>query len=123
MKKLLFTICIILAVACEKDPEPPASLPVVVTDELVTAITQASAVCKGEVLDDYRSPVTERGIYWSESPSTPYLGNKTEAGSGKGIFSVTLTGLRRNRLYNIRAYAINNAGIAYGKIIAFRTPN
>jgi hypothetical protein len=43
-------------------------------------------------------------------------------GSGNGLFVSMLTGLTPNTTYNVRAYAINTAGVGYGNDIAFTTP-
>ena len=48
-------------------------------------------------------------------------GPHTSDSNGDGIFESNLTGLASGTLYYIRAYAVNEAGTAYGNEISFST--
>lgn len=75
----------------------------------------------GEILSDGDASITHRGVCWSTSAS-PTIGNdKTEDGSGVGVFTSSLTGLAGGTTYHIRAYATNKVGTAYGDEIEFTT--
>jgi len=96
-------------------------LPVVTTAE-VTEITNVSAICGGEVVEDGGSEVAERGVCWSLHSDTQITDNKTIDGSGIGVFTSHLTNLTPGTTnYYVRAYAINGVGISYGDEIVFNT--
>lgn len=97
-------------------------LPTVIT-AYVTEITSESAVSGGEVISDGGGNVTERGICWSLT-NNPTLSNSHLAiGNGVGVFSATIDSLAANTTYHVRAYAINEAGTAYGLDKEFTTLN
>jgi hypothetical protein len=90
------------------------SLLPILTTAYVTAITQSTATCGGNITDDGGTTITERGICWNTS-STPTIANsKTSDGSGTGTFTSQITGLTGNTKYCVRAYATNSTGTAYG---------
>lgn len=101
---------------------PPPTLPILTTDS-VTQITDTTAFGGGNITDDGGSSVTVRGICWSITPNPDTSSNKTINGNGSGSFTSNLTGLSANIIYYVRAYAINNVGIAYGDERQFRTTN
>lgn len=110
-----------LAVDSPVPPTPPVvELPAVVTIE-VSGITANSAVCGGEVTNDGGAEVTERGICWSINANPTIADNHVTAGSGVGAFTASLDGLEANTTYHVRAYATNEAGIAYGQDVEFTT--
>lgn len=95
-------------------------LPAVTTDT-VRDIGLNSAICDGNVISDHGIPVTARGACWSTSPEPTVSDEHTADGSGTGTFSSQLTGLTKNTLYHVRAYATNEIGIAYGEEVQFTT--
>lgn len=73
------------------------------------------AISGGNITSDGGSPVTDRGIVWSQSPSpTILLPTKTSSGSGIGTFSSVLNGLIPGQKYFVRAYATNSEATFYG---------
>ncbi|MBK9292325.1 MAG: fibrobacter succinogenes major paralogous domain-containing protein [Bacteroidetes bacterium] len=96
------------------------SLPQVTTDEVVS-ITDNSAIGGGNVVGDGNDPVTERGICWSTNPNPTIDEEKLDVGSGLGTFKAQMTNLSPNTSYYVRAYAINNQGVAYGNQVVFST--
>ena len=88
-----------------------------------TNITANSAVVGGNITDDGGGAISERGICYSNTTSSPTITNypKVIIGSGIGLFSSTITGLTMNSTYYVRAYAINSAGTSYGVYITFVT--
>ncbi|MBE0666844.1 MAG: fibrobacter succinogenes major paralogous domain-containing protein, partial [Bacteroidales bacterium] len=48
-------------------------------------------------------------------------GSHTTDGQGSGIFASNITGLTPNTMYFLRAYAVNEAGVAYGNEIVITT--
>ncbi len=87
----------------------------------ITDITPAGARVVGEAIDDCGQPVSWRGVAWSAShvPTT----NDTVLSSGMGMvfFTNTLTGLVAGETYFVRAFAVNDTGVGYGRIRTFRT--
>jgi hypothetical protein len=79
--------------------------------------TTTSVFSGGEVTSDGAAEIIDRGICWSKSQkpdSSELAENKVSAGSGLGSFYVTITGLKPNTDYFVRAYATNIAGTGYG---------
>jgi hypothetical protein len=96
------------------------ALPTVTTSQ-VTAITQTTAVCGGNVASDGNATVTQRGICWSTSHDPTISSSHANSGTGTGSFSCNMTGLNPNTVYYVRAYARNSVGIAYGEEVDFTT--
>ena len=95
-------------------------LPTVLTDS-VTNITISSATVGGEVTDESNGVVAERGVVYSTNPNPTVENNKVVCGRGKGAFTCNLTDLQDGVTYYVRAYAVNEKGIAYGEEKAFAT--
>lgn len=83
----------------------------------LSTTTTTSVFTGGEVTSDGAAEIIDRGICWSKSqkPDSSELAvNKVFAGSGLGSFFVTITGLKPNTDYFVRAYATNITGTGYG---------
>ena len=92
-----------------------------VTTAPVTDITQTTAKCGGEVINDGGTNVTERGVCWSTSHNPTVNNHKVQAGEGMGGFTCNITGLNAHTTYYVRAYAINSKGPNYGEEVYFVT--
>ncbi len=99
---------------------PVISLPTVTTSS-VTTYTSTTALLGGNVTSDGNATVTESGVCYSTSQNPTTSNNKTIIGSGTGTFSTTVSGLKANTTYYVRAYAINSQGTAYGSQVSFTT--
>lgn len=98
-----------------------STAPAVSTSE-ISSITLTGATVGGNVNSDGGATVTERGIVYSSTNTSPTVGDtKISSGSGTGLFTQNLSGLNANTIYYLRAYAINNIGTSYGNIISFTT--
>ncbi|MTK52679.1 hypothetical protein [Paludibacter sp.] len=89
-----------------------------------SATGSTKATSGGEISDDGGATVTTRGVVWSTIATfnaDTVTVNKTYNGSGTGDFISTITGLRGNTTYYIKAYATNIAGKAYGNLLSFIT--
>lgn len=86
----------------------------------VTHITVCSAECGGTVSDNGTS-VMVRGVCWSESPNPTIDNPHSTDGSGTGSFSSLIKNLSPGTTYYVRAYAMNDNGIAYGTENIFNT--
>ncbi|GAA4393135.1 Ig-like domain-containing protein [Hymenobacter koreensis] len=93
-----------------------------VTTAAPTSVTGTSAILGGEVTADGGANVTERGVVYSTSNTTPTITDtKDTNGSGTGTFTETITGLPAATTYYVRAYATNAAGTSYGTVQTFTT--
>ncbi len=101
---------------------PLSSNPIVLTSD-ITNITYSTAMSGGEVIEQGSSPISAYGVCWSTIQNPTTADNYTSDGTGTGIFTSNLTGLTGNTVYYVRAYAVNNAGIAYGNELSFITGN
>lgn len=115
---LIMGFTVLFIIGCKKQIQ--IQLPTIQT-AVLSNINTASATCGGEVLQDGGSPVTERGVCWSENQFPTISNNKTTDGSGIGVFSSSITGLNPGTTYYVRAYATNKAGTAYGLQIVLTT--
>ena len=118
MKRIYLALILLstLLVGCKPDPEAPT----VVTRE-VLEITADSAKVVCEVVNDGRAEVTVRGVCWSTSQNPTIDDDKTEDGTGIGVFTSQLHSLNPNTTYYVRAYAVNNVGVSYGDVKNFTT--
>ena len=111
----------VLTVAKDGNPIWVSTLPTLVTTN-ISNVTSNSAVSGGNVVSDGGSPVSARGIVWSNIPNpTVSLSTITKNGNGLGIFSSTLNGLVSKSTYYARAYATNSVGTGYWNEISFTT--
>jgi uncharacterized protein (TIGR02145 family) len=96
----------------------------VINTSQVLDIRAKSATVGGSVFGDGGSAITERGVVWSTSPN-PTIALTTKVIDVNVLnnysFSSTITGLNFSTKYYVRAYAINEAGTAYGNELSFTT--
>ncbi|MFA5340718.1 MAG: hypothetical protein WC332_02970 [Clostridia bacterium] len=97
-----------------------ANIPVVTT-QAVSEVTTSSFTGNGNITDIGTSDVTTRGFcYKKSSLGTPTVSDSTayDTGTyGTGAYTKSITGLSAGVNYNVRAYAINSTGTAYGDIV------
>ncbi|MBQ7490359.1 MAG: T9SS type A sorting domain-containing protein [Bacteroidales bacterium] len=98
--------------------EVQAQLATVVTAP-VTEVGMTKALVGGEVLAEGGAVVMDCGICYNTTGNPDISDLYVHIGNGLGAFSTTLTGLSPNTTYFVRAYAISNAGIAYGTVESF----
>jgi hypothetical protein len=113
---LAITATIVLFYGCKKSPTAPS-----LTTDGVNEITYTTASCSGNVTGDGGSQVTDRGICWSETSDPTIANSSIASGTGTGSFSVSITGLKNNTTYYVRAFATNNWGTSYGESVKFTT--
>ncbi|WP_139125846.1 fibrobacter succinogenes major paralogous domain-containing protein, partial [Arcticibacter eurypsychrophilus] len=89
----------------------------------VSSITRNSAICGGSILNNGGTQITSSGICWSSTTTNPTLNDEYTSTGTKGIgsFLQTITGLLGSTTYNVRAYATNSAGTAYGDVVIITT--
>lgn len=85
-------------------------------------VTLRTAKLKGQVLDDGGYSVTARGIAFSNLSESPTVTHQTSVVQNNSpSFETTLTNLTPGTKYYARAYAVNKAGIGYGRTVTFTT--
>ena len=92
-----------------------------VTTTAVSSITATSASSGGNVTLENGASVTARGVCWGTSGSPTIVDSHTSDGTGTGTFTSAITGLSPGATYEVRAYATNSAGTAYGSGVGFKT--
>ncbi|PWG79402.1 fibrobacter succinogenes major paralogous domain-containing protein, partial [Pararcticibacter amylolyticus] len=94
--------------------------PVLNTIEL-TDVTGTSVKTGGEITSDGGAPVTLKGMCWATHTNPTVDDSRTYNGDGTDTWKITLSGLKPNTLYYVRAYAVNKIGTAYGIERTFQT--
>lgn len=95
--------------------------PSVITIE-VTEVTKTTAISGGIVTDGGGTTVTERGICWSWTNTSPTIDDThISVGTGLGSFTAMMAELTPGTPYYVRAYATNSVGVAYGEPMTFTT--
>jgi starch-binding outer membrane protein SusE/F len=100
------------------------TLPVVpmVTTGQFTPTTGVSATGGGIITNDGGAAVIERGVCYDTIANPTIAGAHTSDGPGAGAFTSSLSKLKGQTKYHVRAYAKNIAGLAYGADSTFTTP-
>jgi len=96
---------------------PPSGI----TTNEVTDVTPTTAVSGGEIDDAGDSPITQKGVCWSTSANPTTDDSCTNDGTGPDDFASNIAGLNQSTTYYVRAYAVNEAGTAYGNQRTFTT--
>jgi hypothetical protein len=106
-----------LIIKCKKEVEIPE-----LTTSEVTQIAATSAESGGNITSDGGGSISERGVCWSNSQEPTIDSSKASDGSiGIGSYKTNISGLTSKKTYYVRAYAINSAGVGYGKVVSFST--
>jgi uncharacterized protein (TIGR02145 family) len=111
-------VVILLLFACKE--RQWEFLPTVSTND-IQIFTDAAAVVGGVVTDDGHADVTESGICYAQTPNPTIDDTKIILSSGVGEFSGKTEGLEPEKIYHVRAYAINSEGVSYGNEVSFNT--
>jgi hypothetical protein len=116
---LIITVSLLVFVAgCKKKV---IDLPNVVTNE-VALTSPTTATCGGKVTYDGGTEMTARGICWATKGNMPdFADYRTFDGAQTGTFTSKMENLEPNKTYQVRAYATNIKGIAWGETLEFTT--
>jgi len=120
---VLIGMLLILSYSCKKSDDSNNKQIPSLTTTVISAITQTTVTCGGNITYDGGAVVTERGVCWNNTPKPTIADNKTTDGTGTGSFISNITGLMANTTYYTRAYATNNVGTSYGNELIFNTVN
>ena len=116
MRKLSLILVLVGLFLVSCNPKEP-----VVKTQAVSEIAATSAIGGGDVVEDGRADVTERGVCWSIVENPTIADAHTSDGAGLGSFVSNITGLEPNTTYYVRAYATNSEGTSYGDQVNFMT--
>lgn len=94
-------------------------LPMEVRTISVSDVTASRVKAEGEVIRDGGLEVTESGFCWGTEHNPTIDGLHTKVGVGVSEYSGYFSGLERGRTHYVRAYAINEEGVAYGDELEF----
>ncbi len=89
------------------------------TTKPISAISDTSAVSGGNISYDGGYTVTSRGVCYSTHQIPTIADSIITAGSGVGLYTATLSALKKDSIYFVKAYAINSIGVAYGNEVSF----
>ena len=123
---LLFTV-IIIGSGCKKSDSAATipNIPLVVSMNIVTDVTQTTAVSGGAVTYNGNNGALTYGVCWSSTNQTPTVSDSKTADSvSSKLYSSVMTGLTAGTTYYVRAYATNKSisgGTGYGNVIKFTT--
>jgi len=137
IKRLLFIFAIVSVftlVSCENEPVDISvlnqnanetngennGLPILTTKP-ITSISLTSATSGGTITSDGEFDIYSRGVVWATTQNPTKANFKTINGIGIGNFVTTMTNLKPNTTYYVRAYATNENGTAYGNQLTFTT--
>lgn len=95
--------------------------PTVVTGE-ISSISLNSAFCSGTITDNGGAPITEAGICWATTAMPTRDSSHVTAAAGVTEFTLQMSELNPSSHYYVRAYAMNEKGLAYGEQREFNTP-
>ena len=122
-KLMALSMLVLGLAACKKEETPELTADnIKITTAAVTNITAESAVTGGNITDAGGNTITKRGVCWGEAENPDIKGKSTNDGSGTGAFVSEISGLAPGKTYHVRAYAICQAGIAYGNDVSFSVP-
>ena len=96
-----------------------AVIPMEVHTTAVLDVTGTRVRAKGEVVHDGGLDVTECGFCWGTEPQPTIEGLHIKASYGMGEFGCYFSGFERGVTHYVRAYAINEEGVAYGEEMRF----
>lgn len=96
-------------------------VPPIVTTVGISDILATSAIVTGTIISDGGVPVSECGVVYNTSENPTITDNRVLANECTETFRCELTGLQGQTTYFVRAYAINEKGVAYGKEQLFTT--
>ncbi len=126
--KLLFIVFVLTScLACSKGsdseptPEPqPAGTPTLKMNES-SNITSNSASVSVQITSTGTSDVINCGFIYSSSNKNSTINDASKVEATPSSFQGVISNLSPNTTYYVRAYALNNSGIAYSTTTTFKT--
>ena len=116
---ILLYVCISVSLLSSCS-ERSSGLPEVET-EMITAITQTTAISGGKIISVNGPEITAKGVCWGINNNPTLSDSHTIDGTGEDDFTSTLTELAPKTDYHVRAYSTNIEGTSFGDDKSFRT--
>ena len=88
----------------------------------VSDLTESTAVFHGSISSKGIPNYTERGFVYSSEFVNPTIESDEKikvSGTGLGNYNANISNLEMGTTYHVRAYAINDEGVAYGEAVSF----
>lgn len=107
----------------EQNPAPgylELTPPAITTQENLVNLTSESVDVTGQVTDDGNVEITHRGFVWA-TDAAPDDTTIVWSGSGDDTFTETISDLPPATALNVRSFATNMIGTAYGNLVSFET--
>lgn len=124
--KLLLCGLLLLGAACSNDDDDEIVLQQAVptvSSITVQNLTIDGVTLKASVTNAGTSAVSEQGFCWSLSKQPPTTSDsKLAVDSESATFTAEVTDFAPEKVYYLRAYAVNKEGIGYGDLYALVTP-
>ena len=120
-RKLFYVLFISILFGCSSSDDGNSFTTPKVTSIAISEITHLSAISGGIVNSNGGNVIIEKGVCWSINDTPTINDANTKEGTGTETFSSSITDLLPNTTYNLRAYATNIVGTAYGEVINFVT--
>ena len=120
---VLLFLSLLAVVGCDVSGDagsPAASSPSLITS-VITNITMTAATSGGTITDDGGKTILEKGLAFHTAPNATIFNARTLVDGDAMQFNSTLTELLPETTYYVRAYAINEVGVAYGNEVSFTT--
>ena len=99
--------------------------PATIATGAAEAITKNQAMVSAQIVDAGDQPLTEVGFFWSTTNQTPSQADNSviidDLKKDQTEFSALITGLKAEQTVYYRAYALSNAGYAFGETKSFTT--
>lgn len=92
-----------------------------VTTAEISDISYRTAMGGGTIVSPGASDILSVGICWSTEENPTIENDNTEGDPSESVFSLPLENLRSGTTYYVRAFASNDAGVAYGAQVSFTT--
>lgn len=116
--KLIITLLVALLLgSCTTN----TSMSPVITTTVANQITVNRAITGGNLTTDGGARIIQQGVCWDTITNPTITKNKMVDLSGKSVFLDTISGLKANKTYFVRAYATNFTGTSYGNTETFTT--
>lgn len=87
----------------------------------ITGTGFVDATFSVEIEDEGDTPVTVRGVCWSETSNPTIMNDTIVINTNDKSFSGSIEGLKSHVTYHARAYATNSFGTEYSEEVQFRT--
>ncbi|NQX38005.1 hypothetical protein SAMN05421820_10113 [Pedobacter steynii] len=99
------------------------AIPPSVSNVKISSMSDVAADGSAEVTSDGKADIIERGLVWSTKNKIPTVDDQKlkDAGTGLGIFNLSMKNLAEGPTYYVRAYATNSAGTGYSpEVMSFK---